>query len=162
MSLKNQQQRHQQPWLKRVLIPFWVVQILLMSILIGVNAWVASSDYYDYSNNRQVTQKSSFPMPFHQHARVDTDYLPNTRSGILVMTFACVNITVIIIEIILFARRRLYPLTYLIFQVLKTTLWVVLFIMTVIGVARNARRAISSGPVITILLTGIIEVSLVL
>lgn len=39
------QPKHRQPWLKRVLIPFWVIQLLFMLVLIGINVWVAT-DFY--------------------------------------------------------------------------------------------------------------------
>lgn len=33
--------RHQaSPWLKRVLVPFWVVQMIGMIIILGVIAWL--------------------------------------------------------------------------------------------------------------------------
>ena len=38
-------------------------------------------------------------------------------------------------EIILFARRALKPVTYLIFQCVKAGLWFIVFILTVLGAA---------------------------
>lgn len=42
----TRQPKHRQPWLKRVLIPFWVLQIIFMLVLIGLNAWtIADANY---------------------------------------------------------------------------------------------------------------------
>lgn len=66
----------------------------------------------------------------------------------------------IIIEILLFARRRLHPLAYLLFQILKSTLWLVLFCMSMVGIARNIRYGGGGGELY--LLTGFIEIVVVL
>lgn len=78
------------------------------------------------------------------------------------MTFSCFNMLIIVAEIILFARRRLQPLAYLIFQVLKTTLWVALFVMSMVGVGRIARAGSFNVSVGMYLFTGLIEIVIVL
>ncbi|KAL9009396.1 MAG: hypothetical protein Q9173_005575, partial [Seirophora scorigena] len=122
MPPKRSPKQQQQPWLKRVLIPFWVFQMLCMLGLIGVQVWVILGT----------------------------------------LTVPAINVSVIIAEIILFARRRLHPLAYLLFQVLKTSLWTVLFIMSTIGLEVLPQRNDHSVSLITYLFTGIIEVLLVL
>ncbi|KAL8904354.1 MAG: hypothetical protein Q9207_003333 [Kuettlingeria erythrocarpa] len=127
------QAKPRQIWLKRMLIPTWVVQILFMLVLITIIAWL--SDY---------------------------NYTGRTVGDVLITSFACANTVVIIAEIILFARRRLRPLLYLIFQVFKTTLWTVLFILNLQSLIRIVSAGYSSGSIATILLTGFIEVLIVL
>ncbi|KAL9583639.1 MAG: hypothetical protein Q9212_002582 [Teloschistes hypoglaucus] len=117
--------KERQPWLKRVLIPFWVFQSLFMLILIGVNVW-------------EITETVRIP----------------SVTTLIVMSFASVCMLLIIIEIVSFARRRLHPLAYLIYQVLKTTLWLTLFCISMVGIARN----IGYGGAQLYLLTGFIEI----
>ncbi|KAL8994062.1 MAG: hypothetical protein Q9169_005870 [Polycauliona sp. 2 TL-2023] len=104
----NSSAHHQSPWLKRVLIPFWVFQSLFMVALIGLTAVLE-----DIRNNRQTSSPS------------------------LVLIFACINMALIVIEIVLFTLRRLKPLAFLVMQVIKTTLWVVLLLISIVGIAVN-------------------------
>ncbi|KAL8668374.1 MAG: hypothetical protein Q9168_006992, partial [Polycauliona sp. 1 TL-2023] len=124
---------YQQPWLKRVLIPFWTIQSLFMLILIGLASFVV------YETAFQTSQGG-----------VD-----------LVLAFACINMTLIIVEIALFIRRGLKPLTYLVMQVLKTTIWAVLFFISVAGIAiASSRDTLTTNRVYV--LGGIIQVVVVL
>lgn len=77
---------------------------------------------------------------------------------LIVMSFASVCMLLIIIEIVSFARRRLHPLAYLIYQVLKSTLCLTLFCISMVGIARNIRY----GGAELYLLTGFIEIVVVL
>ncbi|KAL8948320.1 MAG: hypothetical protein Q9222_005490, partial [Ikaeria aurantiellina] len=130
---KKKKKKPRQIWLKRVLIPFWTVQLLFMLILIGLNAY---------------TVVDSYP--------------PIPASTILLLTFSSFNTFLLIIEIILFCQRKLQPLLYLIFQTLKTTLWVALFCMSVVGLARNGAALRASNGVVLYLFTGLVEVIVVL
>ncbi|KAL8777070.1 MAG: hypothetical protein Q9194_002761, partial [Teloschistes cf. exilis] len=146
--------KERQPWLKRVLIPFWVFQSLFMLILIGVNAW-------------EITEKLGIPSVFvfstitktlEKKKRMDADRCIYRSTTLIVMSFASVCMLLIIIEIVSFARRRLHPLAYLIYQVLKSTLWLTLFCISMVGIARNIRY----GGAELYLLTGFIEIVVVL
>ncbi|KAL8727499.1 MAG: hypothetical protein Q9166_006023 [cf. Caloplaca sp. 2 TL-2023] len=65
---------------------------------------------------------------------------------------------VIITEIILFAFRRLRPLTYLVMQVFKTTLWVALFCMSIVVIGRGMRYSTYSAQIFL----GLVQVVVVL
>ncbi|KAL8802436.1 MAG: hypothetical protein Q9182_003804 [Xanthomendoza sp. 2 TL-2023] len=67
----------------------------------------------------------------------------------------------IITEIILFVRRRLYPIIYLVFQIIKTTLWLVLFCISIVGLVQNTRIGLPYQSALY-LFTGIIQVTVVL
>ncbi|CAF9930566.1 hypothetical protein IMSHALPRED_008220 [Imshaugia aleurites] len=88
------------PWLKRVLIPFWAFQIILMLSLISVFVVLRGS-------------------PINQNSNV-----------IIVVIISAVCIVLSVTEIILFAATRLHPLTYLILQLTKTKTWFVLFVLS--------------------------------
>ncbi|KAI4231239.1 MAG: hypothetical protein L6R40_007809 [Gallowayella cf. fulva] len=116
-----------QPWLKRVLVPFWVFQSFFMLALIGINAWILAT---------------------------------RTRDRSLFLSLTCINMTLIITEMLLFARSRLHPMTYLFSQLVKTTLWMVLFCMSVAGIVRSTEIGILDQSAF-VLLTGIIQVTVV-
>ena len=83
------------------------------------------------------------------------------------MTICAICIILIITEIILFARMHLKPLTYLVLQVVKATLWIILFLMTLVGVNRGSGSSAASEPVSFgsfsyYLLAGLIESIIVL
>ncbi|KAF6238538.1 hypothetical protein HO173_003043 [Letharia columbiana] len=84
------------PWLKRVLVPFWTFQLIFMVTLMSFFVWVLAC------------------VGFHR----------NTNIVVLIISGVCMVLSVI--EIILFVVIRLYPLTYLILQLVKTIMWLVL------------------------------------
>lgn len=59
---------------------------------------------------------------------------------ILLLSFCCASLLLDVIEIILFIAHRLKPLFYLISQVIKTTLWLVLFIIALVALVRDTGR----------------------
>ncbi|KAL8713785.1 MAG: hypothetical protein Q9220_002312 [cf. Caloplaca sp. 1 TL-2023] len=131
----KKRKKPRQIWLKRVLVPFWVIQLFFMLVLVGLNAWMIYDTY--------IVQIST----------------------IILLTFSSLNTLLIIIEIILFARRALQPLLYLLFQCLKTSTWLALFGMSMAGLGRNARALGSSttgNGIVLSLFTGLIEVIVVL
>lgn len=130
------------PWLKRVLIPFWTIQLLLMIIIISVSGLLAASV--------KVGTSLGYPSPLlpapHSHLsspstpRKETPTLqPTNRQyhsiAIIYMFFETICILLSISEIILFARHRLEPGTYLVLQVVKSTIWTVVFIIYVVRLA---------------------------
>lgn len=144
-----------QIWLKRMLIPSWVVQILFMLILIAIIVWLNA----DYSTALTVYVLPAFPAyapRFPDETKADRCCF---HSGdVLILSFASVEAAIIIAEIILFARRRLRPLLYLIFQVFKTTLWLTLFIMSIQRLVRILTSGYFRGSIATYLLTNFVEV----
>jgi len=72
------------------------------------------------------------------------------------LSFCCTCLLFDIVEIILFATGRLKPLFYLISQVIKTTLWLVLFIIAMVGVAHYASIDNTSTISITVVIFSII------
>ena len=60
-------------------------------------------------------------------------------------------------EIILFARGTLQPITYLVFQCVKTKLWFIVFLIAAVGGVREESVSGESGDVELILLSGLIE-----
>ncbi|MCJ1339410.1 hypothetical protein MMC09_004699 [Bachmanniomyces sp. S44760] len=91
------------PWLKRVLVPFWVIQDFFMLLLIAVVAFALSIE--DEEGPRRVT----------------------FASYIIFLLVCSLCLILNITEHILFGRRNLQPLTYLMFNIVKCTTWLIIF-----------------------------------
>ncbi|CAD6592440.1 MAG: hypothetical protein ASARMPREDX12_006088 [Alectoria sarmentosa] len=117
--------RRRSSWLKSVLIPFWIIQLLFMCILLGAQIWAALTGL--------------------------------EASGLLQIIICAVCIILDVTEIILFARGTLQPITYLVLQCVKTTLWFIIFLIAAVGGVREESVPGESGDVALILLSGLIE-----
>ena len=108
------------PWLKRVLIPFWVVQFVLTSVLLGCSCYTSTSGISRYV--RRIQQSFNDPQ--------DTDCGSSTELILIITCITCIllNIT----EITLFAIHRLNPVTYLVFQIVQIVIWLVVLIISII------------------------------
>ncbi|KAL8653772.1 MAG: hypothetical protein Q9226_003707 [Calogaya cf. arnoldii] len=81
---------------------------------------------------------------------------------LIVLIFACINMTLIVAEIILFVTHRLRPRDYLEIQVIKTTFWVVLFGFAIAGIVIQSRGDGSYKEDALYWVTGIVQVVVVL
>jgi hypothetical protein len=119
------------PFLKRVLIPFWVIRILIMVIDIGLYG-VAIGVITAYADDVE---------------RVYKDYGVNYTVGTIIAIMAVIVAIVLfclildIVCIIKRARRTLSPRFFLIVNVIQTTIWTVQFVLAMIG----ARTAVTVG-----------------
>ncbi len=111
------------PFLKRVLIPFWVVRIILMVVQIGI-----------YGLTIGVISASKDDL---QKLFDDYGIKGNVNS---VIALACVIEVIVVlclildlIAIIKRAQRKLTPRFFLIINVIQTTFWVIMFIMSLVG-----------------------------
>ncbi|KAI9749052.1 MAG: ubiquinone biosynthesis monooxygenase Coq7 [Chaenotheca gracillima] len=96
------------PWLKAVLIPFWVIQLLLMSALIGLASFVLSRESYYY-------------------------YSPATAPYIAAVLIAAICMILDVTQIILFAKNKLSPLAYLIMNCVTSTIWTIIALIGIVG-----------------------------
>jgi len=120
------------PFMKRVLIPFWVVRILVMlidvaayAILIGVAT--------RYRSDIEIALDESNGTSF------------KTAIAVLSVILAIITICLIldIVCIIQRGRRALSPPFFLVVNVIQTTIWTVLFILSMIGSRTLLTLAIS-------------------
>ncbi|KAK5714720.1 hypothetical protein LTR17_017110 [Elasticomyces elasticus] len=112
-------------WLKRVLVPFWVIEIIWLIIVFILSIF----DFFWW------------------------DRLPSERwisISVVELPFAAVSIILDITAIILFARRNLSTTTYLVFQCLKGAGWAAMFLIDVIF----ARYGTAKDLLFTIVLLG--------
>ncbi|KAL9067722.1 MAG: hypothetical protein Q9161_006714 [Pseudevernia consocians] len=116
------------PWLKRVLIPCWAFQLLFMLALIYVFVWLrAYSGFQKYLIPSPSSPQISLQLPLTER--------PNS-TNIVVLLISAVCTVLCVTEIILFATTRLHPLTYLILQLVKTIIWLVLFALAAVDTVR--------------------------
>ncbi|KAK5699295.1 hypothetical protein LTR17_023351 [Elasticomyces elasticus] len=116
---------HNDIWLKRVLVPFWVIEIIWLIIIFILSIF----DFFWW------------------------DRLPSERwisISVVELPFAAVSIILDITAIILFARRNLSTTTYLVFQCLKGAGWAAMFLIDVIF----ARYGTAKDLLFTIVLLG--------
>jgi hypothetical protein len=71
------------------------------------------------------------------------------------MAILCFCLILTITEIILFARRKLKPLAFLITNVIKSTVWVVLFILEIVSVV-DAHEPHSASAIAIIIEAGLL------
>ncbi|KAF2096739.1 hypothetical protein NA57DRAFT_78335 [Rhizodiscina lignyota] len=123
--------KHDSPWLKRVLIPFWVLRLLFMLVLIGLYGFalaaVSALNDGDFDSHLNVDVDNG---DFETAKRVAIGIL----AAFLFLLVVCFLLD--IIAIVMFGRNSLRPKTFLIFNVLQTLLWTIMLVLAIIGAAR--------------------------
>lgn len=111
------------PFLKRVIIPFWVFRVIIMVLELGACGLVIAA----------ITL---------QQDDLESDFGDTTVKTAIAIVAVCMTLVFLclvldIVCIIKRGRRTLSPKFFLITNVVQTTIWVVFFILAVIG-ARTA------------------------
>lgn len=111
------------PFLKRVLIPFWVVRILVMVVEIGL---------YGLTIGVVSASRGDLQDVYDQN---DLAYSIDAVIAILCVVEAIILLCLILdlVSIIKRARRSLTPRFFLITNVIQTTFWLVMFILSMLG-----------------------------
>lgn len=112
------------PFLKRVLIPFWVIRDLIMVLEIGLYV-LAIGVIAANKNDIDTKLRKSY----------NTTYSASTVLAILVVVMLIILLCLIldIVCIIKRARRTLTPRFFLIISVIQTVFWTVMFVLNMIG-----------------------------
>ncbi|KAF2168873.1 hypothetical protein M409DRAFT_20887 [Zasmidium cellare ATCC 36951] len=119
-------------WLKRVWIPFWVIQLLFSIILlasIGLGFGLLRDNRDDISDDLSDAGYDSS----------DVNHAWSAVSAILAVWIAVCAVTIIfdIVEIFLLARKRLSPVVAVVLNSLTTLVWLVLIIIACIGAVNS-------------------------
>lgn len=136
------------PWRKSVLIPFWCLQLFFECVDIAVLALtIGIVDEWDSSNDSRLTDAVKTAGKMYVFSPHSLGPMSNSLNSIAPIYIGVISICLIltIAEIILLARRRLKPATFLIMNVIKTTVWTGLFILNILSYA--SRRAYRSEAV---------------
>jgi len=140
------------PWHKRVLIPFWLIQILFMGLTIvsaSLNIWYTSS-YVNQVNAGNFAQIASGNINTTTFVSGDGTYISTNTTGAngysysttysvsgalilysIILAIAVVSMLFSLTEVILFIRHHLTPTKYFVFNLLKFLGWSVLFLCAV-------------------------------
>ena len=110
------------PFMKRVLIPFWVVRILVMLIDIGAYA-ILIGFAARYRSDLEIALDESDGINY------------KTAIAVLSVILSIIAICLIldIVCIIMRGRRSLSPPFFLVVNVIQTTIWTILFILSMVG-----------------------------
>ncbi|KAF7196051.1 hypothetical protein HII31_02677 [Pseudocercospora fuligena] len=114
-------------WLKRVWIPLWVIQLIFVLILLVVSSFalygVAYIDENDPTN--------------------DYDNVYTALNAVAAVYIAICGLTVLftLVEIILLARKRLNPVVAVSLESILFLIWLIIFVLVIVGVARAPRQA---------------------
>lgn len=120
------------PFLKRVLIPFWVIRVIIMIIQVGVYALlVAGLGVYKEDARRLLDEYNT---------NLKYDAIVATSVIIMVIIFTCLVLDLVCI--IKRARRTLSPPLFFGVNLFQTTFYVVSFILSMIGARPSAVYAI--------------------
>ncbi|KAK0273044.1 hypothetical protein LTR35_012456 [Friedmanniomyces endolithicus] len=110
-------------WLKRVLIPFWTIEMawLLTVIVLGaINLYVVESDASN--GDSQAYEVLSI-------------------ASIIVLTIGTLSLIFDITIIVLFARHKLNPVPFLVLSSIKALFWIVIFVLDIIELTSDTREA---------------------
>ncbi|MCJ1407112.1 hypothetical protein MMC19_001182 [Ptychographa xylographoides] len=138
------------PWHKRVLIPFWVLQIILIGIQIAGaaialywNTSTSSTTFTTYNNGDNTTVYTSGNINSGYTTTTNgSSYVINSNNTTaiaiyaVILAIACIALLLSIAEIILFARHHLTPTKYFVFNLLKFLWWTSLLIIAIVDVIR--------------------------
>ncbi|KAK4196665.1 hypothetical protein QBC40DRAFT_286877 [Triangularia verruculosa] len=120
------------PFLKRVLIPFWIIRILIMLIQIAVYALlVAGLGVYKDDLRRIIDE-------YNTHLT----YEAILATSIIIMLIILLCLILDLVSIIKRARRTLGPKFFLITNIFQTLFYVVSFILSMIGARPSSLYAV--------------------
>ncbi|KAK8219138.1 hypothetical protein IWZ01DRAFT_538664 [Phyllosticta capitalensis] len=131
------------PWLKRVLIPFWVIRIILMVLIaisfgvgLAVIAVNAKNDDDNDDDNSDGTQTN--------YDDTSTVRIRGGQIATIVVFFVLVLVclTLDIIAVVKHARHNLRPKTFLIFNAVQTLFWAAVLVIDIVSAVRT-RSALS-------------------
>lgn len=98
-----------------------------MLALISVLVWLDTYSIPEYAIFRS-SSRLTMPLP------LLTTWPTSTNIVLLIVSAVCTIVS--FTEIVLFAATRLHPLTYLTLQLVKTTIWFVLFVLSAVNTTR--------------------------
>ncbi|MCJ1475160.1 hypothetical protein MMC13_003820 [Lambiella insularis] len=143
------------PWHKRVLIPFWVFQILFM----GVEVIGTGFGIYLVSNANNVSTSVTVTGDGSTYTSSTGTNTITTSNGntvavsivqdaviavyAVILAIAVIGLLFTFVEIILFARHHLTPTKYFVFNLLKFLAWTAIFCVAIAGSIRYGITALS-------------------
>ncbi|EME39243.1 hypothetical protein DOTSEDRAFT_83061 [Dothistroma septosporum NZE10] len=116
---------------KRVLVPFWVVQLLFVLIL--VVSLSLSLAFLKTSEDLGDGENASYPVSDYD----ESVYRAARIAAGVWLAICCVTIIFDIVEIVSYARKRLSPVVAVVLNTITTIVWVVFLVLSLIGIAQS-------------------------
>jgi len=124
------------PWLKRVLIPFWVIRFILMAFLLATLIYATELvDEALYQNGVETTEgpdPSGLMYANSGPLHIKISHICNSAVYVLIVLLG-VCFLLDITAILLFVFNTLRPLIFLVLNIIQTGIWVALFILNLLG-----------------------------
>ncbi|EAQ83504.1 hypothetical protein CHGG_09908 [Chaetomium globosum CBS 148.51] len=133
------------PFLKRVLIPFWIVRILIMLVQIGLYALVITG--------LSVFKDDMERLYAEYHTTLQYDAVLAVSCVIMAIILLCLILDIVCI--IMRARRRLTPQFFLTVNIIQSVFYVVNFALTMAG-PRNGVLSVVIGVLILLSFLGLL------
>jgi len=118
-------------WSKAFLITFWVLQLLICIV-----AWAFGAFYiYAIIALEHSSSDAALMYLFFSNLLVEAPWLITlaSASATLFIAWATVSFALIVTEIVMFSRQNLKPAFEVTSSSVKTALWLILFIIAVVG-----------------------------
>lgn len=141
------------PFLKRILVPFWVVRIFIMGIdviayglVIGVLGAYQNNDGNVQSNiDAQLEDNESF-QDFKNKYNVKSTI--NAAIAVLSIILVLILLCLVLDFVCIFkrSRRTLTPKFFLVVNVVQTTFWTVMFVLSFFGAYTSFAHVLSIIP----------------
>lgn len=124
------------------MIPCWIIQLLCLLLLVGscvILLAVVNNDYFYDDDGVYVVKKGAVnryvPLPPALSCSpkdVEADKTQSVAAALLVIGVICLGLT--FAEIIMLGRHKLSPKTFVIMNTIKSTVQVVMFIISIVSV----------------------------
>jgi hypothetical protein len=121
----------QSPWLKRVLVPFWIFQFLFMAVEIAVSALALTAAVK--LNNDNTTFTTTKPDGTEETYTNAGTYTVAIAIYVVFMLICILCVLFNFVEIVKFARGTLRAPLYFAFNLTKALIWTILFGLSVSG-----------------------------
>ncbi|TLS23355.1 uncharacterized protein PpBr36_06744 [Pyricularia pennisetigena] len=135
------------PFLKRVLVPFWVIRIIIMVVNIGLLALMIGA--FAYINNRRDKYSNELNDVQRELDELKSDYNAQQALGVIIailsvqMVFIALCLLGDVVCIVKRTRRTLTPKFFLGVNVFQTLFWLVSFILSMMGARSGTSIAIN-------------------
>ncbi|KAI1077694.1 hypothetical protein F5B20DRAFT_583106 [Whalleya microplaca] len=124
-------------WRKRQLLPCWILQMLCAAIFTVIACLLLAAAGYIRSHGTTRTSSTHY----YGFTRQELIVYANA-TGAVVLVLSIGTILFDLIEAVLFAKRRLDPVLLLSFACVKTLVWTVYFILSIIAAASGTLSAL--------------------
>ena len=125
------------PWLARVVIPFWAIQLVLSGVFLAIASFVLKDAHHSDHEVPEAEADHGIPVNDTDHSALcvwcrfthhvidgHTDtFLPHSLLVIILVVFSAISFFLVFAEMVAYSNRKLRPLVYLCSNCINVTLW---------------------------------------